>query len=61
MFRALFQRVSDLGADGFAAQDAPDGITDGKSGDAIQNLIMVSGARPMLELREGDYSVALVV
>jgi hypothetical protein len=61
MFRGLFQRVSDSGADGCAAQDAPDGITDGKSGDAVQNLITVSGARPTLKLSERYYNVALVV
>jgi hypothetical protein len=44
-----------------AVQDAPDGIGEGKSGDAIQNLNMVSGARRPLKQSEGDYNAALVV
>jgi hypothetical protein len=34
-----------------AAQDAPDEIGDGKSGDTVQNLITVSGAGPTLRAR----------
>jgi hypothetical protein len=51
MFRGLLQGVSDAGGSGRAAQDAPDGTADGKSGDAVQNPILISGARPTLKLR----------